>query len=127
MITNNIKHVLAKSYEEFLNGIEPKPDAEAVRAKYKGPILDIFITQRATDKAKAQLGKDFSKAMRMYFDSFLVDGDFASKRLKTSMQPYEKNFLRHLGKDRLAFIKLLIEVADNCEEKRRGLLFGESA
>lgn len=135
MITNNINRVLTKAYEEFLNGLCPKPDLDQdkvlktiqITPKIAISIGDLFEKQRNTDKAKSVCGKYFPQAMRLYFAHFLAKDTVDFKRLKYGLTPYEANFLRHLGKDRLAFLKLLISIADEIQEKRKGLLFGDAS
>lgn len=124
---NNINHVLTKAYEEFLFRVAPYVDREMVQEKSPCHVADFFKSQAMTDTFKVALKKDWHQAMRLYFEGFLVKDTVDWKRLKYGITPVEKNVLRYLGKDRLAYLKLLISVAEETRDKRGGLLFGDAS
>lgn len=131
MTTNNINHVLFKNYEAFLGRLSPVVDDEMLRSKLKAPLGDLLLDQRETDRIQAQVGgrKPFQQVLRKYFEQFLVKDTVDFKRLKYGTAPFEKNLLRRIGEENLAYLKLLIEIHDSLKEKRpgQGLIFGDAS
>jgi hypothetical protein len=90
------------------------------------PIVELFDKQRSADRAKKWLKQDFEKALAVYFCQFQTHSGFDFKKLKAKLDSSEKVFLRHLGKDKVLYLRLLISFAEALAEpapKPRGLLF----
>lgn len=122
---NAINKTLNDSYIEFMQSLAPAVDETLVLDKINGPIMNLFSKQRTGDLAHKALGKEFNQALRLYFSKFVVNGKVEFKRLRTSFEPHERNFLLHLGRERLAYLKLLLKLSECMEDKRPGLLFSE--
>lgn len=87
------------------------------------PVIDIFKSQRKADLSKKSLGRQkFGKVLMLYFDQFQSHDGIDFKRLEQELTQNRKVFLRHLGKDKVNYLSLLIKIADTLEPKRRGLL-----
>jgi hypothetical protein len=87
------------------------------------PIVEMFKSQRTADRSKKTLGRSgFGKALVCYFNSFSTHDGIDFKRLERELTENKKVFLRHLGKDKVNYLTLLISVAEAIEPKRRGLL-----
>lgn len=87
------------------------------------PIIEIFKSQKMADKSKKLLGKTgFGKALVCYFNQFQSQDGIDFKKLEKEITQNRKVFLRHLGKDKVNFLTLLIKISDTLEPKRKGLL-----
>jgi hypothetical protein len=87
------------------------------------PIVEMFKSQRTADKSKKVLGRaGFGKALVCYFNEFQGRDGVDFKRLEQELTENRKVFLRHLGKDKVNYLTLLISVNESIEPKRRGLL-----
>jgi hypothetical protein len=87
------------------------------------PICDVFKTQRQADKAKKILGKSgFGKMLTLYFNQFQGKDGVDFKKLDAEISKNKKVFLRHLGKDKVNYLSLMISIAQSIESKKRGLL-----
>lgn len=122
---NELKAALIASFREFLSDLAPEVDEAMVLEKVGSPIMNLFTKQRTGDLAHKALGREFNQALRLYFSQFLVGEKVDFKRLRTSFEPHERNFLLHLGRERLAYLKLLLKMSECVEDKRPGLLFSE--
>ncbi len=127
--TNNIEHVLFKAYEGFLSDLAPSNGEPEVKDQMGAPIDDLFLNQTRTDNFKRALGPLFKPALRLYFERFLLKDKVDFKRLKYGIEPYKANILRRIGRDRLAYLKLLIEIHEAVKgrEERKGLLLGDAS
>lgn len=88
------------------------------------PLVELFDKQKSADRVKKHMKADFSKALSLYFNQFQTTSGFDCLKLKEKLDGSEKVFLRHLGKDKVLYIRLLIFIAEALQEKPRGLLFG---
>lgn len=98
-------------------------NVEALKDKV-GP-LDVFQSQRSADKAKQVLGKkDFAKLLSLYFAKFQTSDGFDYTRLEQELMTHKQIFERHLGRDRMRFLNLLISTMKSLEsdKPKRGLL-----
>lgn len=98
------------------------------------PIVELFDKQKSADRAKRFMKDDFKTALAVYFGQFQTTTGFDHKALKAKLDAHERVFLRHLGKERVQYIRLLISVAELLAEnaqprilKPRGLLFEATA
>ena len=88
------------------------------------PLLELFDKQKSADRVKKHMKADFPKALSVYFNQFQSRSGFDCEKLKLKLDGSEKVFLRHLGKDKVLYLKLLIFIAEALAEKPKGLLFG---
>lgn len=87
------------------------------------PVMEIFKSQRQADKSKKLLGKaGFGKALVCYFNEFQSHDGVNFKALERELNANRKVFLRHLGKDKVNFLNLLIKINEAIEPQKRGLL-----
>lgn len=87
------------------------------------PIVEVFKSQRTADKAKKVLGKKgFGEMLVCYFSAFQSQDGVKFKELEKELASNRKVFLRHLGKDKVNYLNLMISVSGSIEEKKRGLL-----
>lgn len=87
---------------------------------------ELFDTQRTADKAKRLWGKDgFKKLMSLYFNRYQTNKGLDFDALEASIVKNRKVFLRHLGKDKIAFLLLIVTLLKALESTptKRGLLF----
>lgn len=122
---DKIKSNLTNSYLMFIfDFADPSSVSSQELCEFlECPIIEIFKSQRAADKSKKKLGKaGFSKALVCYFNQFqTLDGvDF--KSLEGELTQNRKVFLRHLGKDKVNYLNLLIKISESIEPQKRGLL-----
>lgn len=106
---------------EFADPTALKKDE--LEAEIKCPIAEIFDSQKNSDRAKKILRDRFPRAAALYFGQYLTGAGFDYRALKEKMTPNEKHFVRHLGKDKYKYLKLLVNLMDGLEETRAGLLF----
>ena len=87
------------------------------------PIDQVFKSQRQADKAKKILGKSgFSKMLYIYFDQFQSQDGINFKNLESAIRDNKKVFLRHLGKDKVNYLGLMISIYGSLNETKKGLL-----
>lgn len=85
--------------------------------------LELFNSQKQADRAKKVLGKmGFSKALVCYFGRFQSQEGIDFKALEKELNKHRKVFIRHLGKDKINYLNLLIQISNSCEQRRKGLL-----
>ena len=121
-----IKSSITNSYLNFLfDYADPSSvNKEAIVKALGFPIDDLFSSQKRSDHAK-RLGKEtFNKAVSIYFARFQNSDGVDFKRLKKEITRDKKTMLRHLGKDKLNFLALIISILETEPEvKKLGLLF----
>lgn len=124
-MNDKVKATLTSSYLhmlfEFADPASIKK--EELSDKLTQPIERLFDNQRNADKAKKVLGKlGFSRVVFCYFDQFQTQDGIDFKKLEQALQKNHKVILRHLGKDKLNYLKLLSSIAQTLEPKTKGLL-----
>lgn len=90
------------------------------------PLDEIFDSQKKCDQAKSKLGKsEFQKVLSLYFSSFQSSDGLDVKGLEAELKQNKPVMLRHLGKDKMAYLQLILSTfkAANEVERRKGLLF----
>lgn len=120
-----IKSTLTSSYLLFVfDFAEPTSVDKGELSKSLGFEADeIFKCQKNADKAKKVLGKDgFSKALVCYFNQFQSKDGVDFKSLDSDLHRHRKVITRHLGKDKVNYLNLLVSIANASDTKRRGLL-----
>lgn len=91
------------------------------------PLNELFHTQKASDKAKKLWGRDgFRKVLCLYFNRFQTPQGLNIEALEQSLVDNKKVLLRHLGKDKVTFLGLIVTLMKASEQPsiKRGLLFG---
>lgn len=119
MTADRIRAILANSYMMFVFDFA---DPTQVKLEYDRSLDDLFGSQKSADRAKKILGKEgFKKAVAVYFSKFQnargVNYDGLDEHIKKS----KKVIVRHLGKDKVQLLELIIMVSRSIED-RKGLL-----
>lgn len=124
-MTDKIKSNLTNSYLMFVFDFgDPAHCDKAALAQAIGcPIIEVFKSQRTADKAKKVLGKrGFGEMLVCYFSAFQSQDGVKFKELERELITNRKVFLRHLGKDKVNYLNLMISVSGSIEPAKRGLL-----
>lgn len=124
-MSDKLKASLTNSYLMFIfDFADPSTvDKDEVLKCIECPVIDIFKSQKQADKAKKMLGKQgFGKALVLYFGQFQSHDGVDFKRLESELSTNRKVFQRHLGKDKVNYLGLMISVSNAVEPKKRGLL-----
>lgn len=122
---DKIKSNLTNSYLMFIfDFADPSNVNKEEISEFIGcPIIEIFQSQKMADKSKKLLGKNgFGKALVCYFNLFQSQDGVNFRKLDAEMTKHKKVFLRHLGKDKVSFLNLMIKISESIEPKKRGLL-----
>ncbi len=119
-MNEKIKDDLDKHFDKFIEGLGPQ-DKDLVE-KLKVDLKDLFDSQKNADRARRDLGKDFNKIMSAYFSQFKTKTGVDYASLYNKVLDKEKVFLRHLGTDKLQYLKLILALKTTLEIKKRGLL-----
>lgn len=94
-----------------------------LESQIKHPLVELFDKQKNADRAKKILKADFEKLVALYLNDYQTSQGFAFERLSKKLDENEKVFLRHIGKDKVKLLRLLISIARLTQEKpTRGLL-----
>ncbi len=93
-----------------------------LQTKIKCPIAELFDKQKNADRAKRALKADFDTLLALYFNAYQTSQGFAHERLAQKLDEAESVFMRHLGKDKVRYLRLLISIAKLINEKPKGLL-----
>ncbi len=111
---------LTSAYKDFC-ALFPKGDgykSESVAVH----LTDLFASQRVLDKAKKELGKEgFNSLLHSYFSQYIKNDKLETKALSAKVAASEPIFHRHLGKDKLFCLKLIIKLSEP-KLPRQGLL-----
>lgn len=121
---DKIKSNLTTSYMLFIFefGDPSTADKKKIECEINCPLLELFHSQRTVDKAKKSLGKaGFNNLLAAYFSQFQSQDGFKFKILDEELVKNKKVFLRHLGKDKLNYLNLIISTRKAIEHKK-GLL-----
>ena len=122
---DQIKSNLTNSYLMFVfEFADPQTvNKEQINETLGVPIRELFQSQKQADRSKKVLGKiGFGRAVVCYFNSFNNSAGIDFKTLDQELTRHRKIFLRHLGKDKVNYLSLMISIANVCEPQRRGLL-----
>ncbi len=124
-MSDKIKSKITTSYMLFVfDFADPSSVNKAeIEKSIECPILEVFSSQKKVDHAKKLLGKEgFNKMLSLYFSSFQTQEGFDFAGLESELKKNKKVFLRHLGKDKIQFLTLLIGVMSALLEPKKGLL-----
>ncbi len=125
-MNDKIKSNITTSYMLFVFdfGDPSSVDKSQIEVEIKGPVSEVFSSQKKTDSAKKTLGKSgFDKMLSIYFSSFQTQDGLKYDSLENELLKNKKVFLRHLGKDKLNFLNLIVSVMKaGAGESKRGLL-----
>jgi hypothetical protein len=120
MTADKIKSILSNSYVMFIMDFA---DPTQIKLEYQYPIEELFNSQKTADRAKKQLGKDgFNKAVALYFSKLQNSAGVDSAALEENLRRSKKVFVRHLGKDKVQLLELIVMLSKSLEERGRGLL-----
>lgn len=97
--------------------------SKAIDDKLPCSLSDLFKTQKTSDKARKLLKNDFRKALALYFSKFQCSDGFDYSGLSKLIDSKEPILVRHVGKDRTAYLKLMVSLMKSLDKKpKRGLL-----
>lgn len=125
---DKIKSSLNTSYMLFCfeMGDSSSIDKETLVKSIGCPLDEIFDSQKQCDLAKSKLGKsEFQKILSLYFASFQTGDGLDVSGLDAELKANKAVMLRHLGKDKMAYLQLIIATFKSANEieRRKGLLF----
>jgi hypothetical protein len=125
-MTNPIKSVITTCYSNFISDFSDplKVDKDALEKDIGCAVKDAFKSQNTADKARTVLGKDrFKDLISLYLNNFYMNDGIDLSGLSNVVE--SKVMVRHLGKDKLNVLNLIIKLSRLTEEKKAGLLFLE--
>ena len=93
-----------------------------IETQLKLPLSELFDRQKNADRAKRTLKGDFNKAVALYFHDFLSPTGFSAERLSQKLDASGPVFERHLGQDKVKYLRHLISTQRIIQEKPKGLL-----
>ncbi len=127
-MSDKIKSNITTSYMLFVfDFADPSSvDKSNIEQEIKCPVAEVFSSQKKTDHAKKALGKvGFDKMLSVYFAHFQTQDGFNHQKLDEELRKNKKVFLRHLGKDKVNYLTLLISTMSALPKK--GLLYDEAS
>ncbi len=122
-MNDKIKTHLTTAYMMFVFDFH---DPSLVEMELNFDIAKLFDSQRTADKAKKLWGKDgFKKILSLYFNQFQASHGLDIEALSLTLTGNKKTLLRHLGKDKITFLNLIVTLMRdaNLTTPKRGLLF----
>lgn len=129
-MVDKIKSNLTTAYMLFIfDFADPSDfDSESIKDRLSCPLKELFNTQKSVDRAKKDFTKeDFSKLLGLFFSQYQTSDGLDYKRLSKDLTDHKKQYLRHLGKDKLNYLSLLTSLMKILEPvPKRGLLFNAS-
>lgn len=129
-MSDKIKTNITTSYMLFVFNFADlmNVDKKKIESGLPCPISDVFSSQKRIDTSKRNLGKqEFNELLALYFSQFQTQDGFDFHRLDGELTKNKKVFLRHLGKDKINYLSLLVTLMKTMSEKRRGLLAGAAS
>lgn len=117
----NLKDILSSHFDIFIADFA---DPATVQVEVKG-LSSILDTQKKADQAKKEFDKNgFKQILALYFDNFKADNSVDYIKLEKCITSNEKVLLRHLSKDKVMYIRLIVDLHKALEAKprKRGLL-----
>lgn len=122
-----IKSSITSSFLNFLfDYADPSlVNKDAISKALGFPIEELFSTQKRADQAKTLGRETFNKSVSAYFSRFQNSDGVDHKKLGQEIVKNKKILIRHLGKDKLIYLQLIVSVlgAEPEMQKKRGLLF----
>jgi hypothetical protein len=115
---DKLKSNLTNAYMMFILGFaDPSTvDKSVVEAEMKGKISEVFNTQKNCDRAKRLLKGNFAKMLALYFHQFNSTDGFDHLGLDKELAKNKKHLLRHLGKDKLQYLNLIVSLMKTADE-----------
>ena len=129
---NSILKNLESAYDDFIKDFaDPKSLVKSVvEDKIKCKIEDVFNTQKQIDYAKSVYGKKGLKAViALYLSHFQGKTGINHHGLDVAIKRNNKHLLRHLGPDKVQFLKLMALLLLDLEKEalgaqtKRGLIY----
>ena len=123
---------LEKAYQDFVKDFaDPSSIVKSVvEDKIKCKIEDVFNSQKQIDYAKSVYGKKGLKTViALYLDHFQGKTGLNAHALDFALKKNGKHILRHLGPDKVQFLKLMamllldLENGEKEVQNKRGLLY----
>lgn len=118
-----IKTHLTTAYMMFVFDFH---DPSSVDLEINFDIALLFDNQKSADSAKKLWGKNgFKKLLSLYFNRYQTGHGLDVDALSETVTRNKKVLLRHLGKDKVAFLVLIVTLfrAMDFNAPKRGLLF----
>lgn len=120
-MNDKIKTHLTTAYMMFVFDF-----ADPSQVSSQADVKDLFESQKSADKAKRTHGRDgFRKLLSLHFNQFQTKGALDHDSLKSALIRNKKVYLRHLGKDKVTFLLLIVTLLKDLDyhPPKRGLLF----
>lgn len=109
--------------KEERKALEAKVLEKAERYKLKNWSIDtLFSCQKNADIGRRILGRDFQKAIALYFNRFVTRDGVDHESLERTLVKCEKIFQLHLEKSAIRYLRLLVKLMSLVEQKPKGLL-----
>jgi hypothetical protein len=109
--------------KEDRKAIEAKIQERAERYKLKNWSIDtLFSCQKNADIGRRILGRDFSKAIALYFNRFVTRDGVDHESLERTLLKCDKVFQMHLEKSAIRYLKLLVKLMALIDQTPKGLL-----
>lgn len=93
-------------------------------------IAEMFSSQKNSDRAKRKLADDFPKALSLYFKQYQTIDGVNVIALNEAMDVNNRTMQRHLGKDKMVHLRLIVNLMRALDEKprlKKGLLSEHAA
>lgn len=122
-MNDKIKTQLTTAYMMFVFDFA---DPSLVELDLSFEIATLFDTQKLADKTKKIFGRDgFKKILSLYFNQYQTGIGLDVDSLSDSLVRNKKTLTRHLGKDKVTFLALIVTLMRSLDHQapKRGLLF----
>lgn len=131
-MTERIKRNLERAFSDFVKDFaDPKTLVkQVVEDKIKCKIEDVFNSQKSIDYAKSVYGKKgLNVVIGLYLSQFQGKLGLNYLALDTALKRNSKHILRHLGPDKLQFLKLMVMLYGDIHDQKEkpGLLYASEA
>lgn len=130
-MTDKIKSQLTTAYMMFIFEFHDPlgVDKDALETKMPCKVDEIFSSQRNCDRSKRKLQDDFPKALCLYFKKYQTIDGVDVIALQVELDTHGKTMKRHLGKDKMVHLRLIINLMRTLNEKPiiKGGLLSERA
>lgn len=130
-MNERIKSNLTNAYLMFiLDFADPSSlDKAKMEEEIKCKIEDVFKAQKTADRAKRILKARFASLLALYFSQFSGKSGLDYVRLDEEILKNKKHLLRHLGKDKVAYIQLVVGLMKSLDQgqPKKGLLMGAAS
>lgn len=131
-MNDKIKSQLTTAYMMFIFDFHNPLDVNQSALEERMPckINEVFSSQRNSDRSKRKLQDDFPKALSLYFKQYQTIDGVNVIALNEAMDVNNRTMQRHLGKDKMVHLRLIVNLIRALDEKprlKKGLLSEHAA